>query len=552
MIISTAEKDVPVNFKNTMLSSVARGSETSMIKRNALLVFIIFSVMISAWCDARPEESFIANSSSPLGTNLSSVDDWSTEWVFVDAFKMSRAWISQKDGLGWGQGGPLDLDENGWVKSLHPGQSADALMQWVGTWSGSPGKYLVLYDGKGTLQFLGNATVASTSPGRIVLNVNPKDQIDGFILKITATNPENYIRNIRVIRPGFESTYQKQPFHPLFLDRIKKFKVLRFMDWQKTNNSPLVNWSNRTTPSTSTQTGSSGVALEYMIELANMLNADPWFNMPHQASNDFVRRFAQMVKDRLNPNLKVYIEYSNEIWNGQFEQARYAAKQGLALALSANNFEAQLRYQAERSMEIFSIWEQTFGSTNRLVRVLATQAANPWTTTTVLDWKNTKLKADAVAIAPYFCGEAGAGEVTRILDMTVDQLLNYCSKEITTTSKAWMGSQQAAISARKLDMIAYEAGQHLMGVGANQNNQQLTELFLKANRHPRMKALYTAYLNQWKTMGGKMMVNFTSVNPGSQYGSFGMLEYQNQDPTTAPKYQALMEFIAANSIHIQH
>lgn len=522
--------------------------QTMYVTKKCLLMVALCGFMLSAWGGASPNASAAANENSPLGSNLSNVVDWSTEWVFVDAFKMSRTWTSQRTGTGWGQGGPLDLDANGWVKSLQPGQSADALMQWRGNWSGSPGKYIVLYDGEGTLRFSGSATVASSASGRIVLNVNPQNHEGGILLKIATTNPSNYIRNIRVIRPGFESTYQTQPFHPLFLDRIRKFKVLRFMDWQKTNNSPLMNWSDRTTPNSYTQTGSSGVALKYMIDLANMLNADPWFNMPHQASDDFVRQFARMAKDRLNPNLKIYIEYSNEIWNGQFQQARYAAQQGLALGLSSNSFEAQLRYQSKRSLEIFNIWENVFGSTDRLVRVLSTQAANAWTTTTVLDWNNAKLKADAVAIAPYFCGVAGRGDVTAILAMTVDQLLNYCSNEITTTTRGWMVSQHAAISSRRLDMIAYEAGQHLVGVGANQKTQQLTDLFINVNRHPRMKDLYLAYLNQWKAAGGKMLVNFTSVNPCSKYGSFGMLEYQDQDPATAPKYQALMEFIDSNPL----
>ena len=526
--------------------------ERPMIQNRCFLTVLIIGFMVSALCAANTSAFATGNDSSPLGTNLSNVVDWSTEWVFVDAFKMSRTWTSQRDGLGWGQGGALDLDDNGWVRSLQPGQSADALMQWDGSASGSPGKYIVLYDGKGVLRFSGNATVASSTPGRIVLNVNPQNKTNGFILKIVSTNPSDYIRNIRVIRPGFEATYQTQPFHPLFLDRIRKFSVLRFMDWQKTNNSPLMNWSDRTTPNTYTQTGSSGVALEYMIDLANRLNSDPWFNMPHQSSDDFVRQFARLVKDRLNPNLKVYIEYSNEIWNGQFQQARYAAQQGLALGLSKNSYEAQLRYQSQRSLEIFNIWEQVFGSTNRLVRVLSTHSANTWTTTTVLDWKNARSKTDAVAIAPYFCASAGFDDVTKILAMTVDQLLNYCSNEIATTIKGFMDSQNYAISSRGLDMIAYEGGQHLVGVGINQSNQQLTDLFVSANRNPRMKDLYTTYLNHWKVAGGKLFVNFTSVTPGGKYGSFGMLEYQDQDPSTAPKYQALMEFIASNPFRKQH
>jgi hypothetical protein len=31
------------------------------------------------------------NSTSPLGTNLTAVTDWSREWTFVDAFKASRS-----------------------------------------------------------------------------------------------------------------------------------------------------------------------------------------------------------------------------------------------------------------------------------------------------------------------------------------------------------------------------------------------------------------------------------------------------------------------------
>ncbi|MGZ9275476.1 MAG: cellulose-binding protein, partial [Nitrospira sp.] len=55
---------------------------------------------------------------SPLGINLSGVVDWSTEYPFVDVFRMSRRWISQADGKPWGQGEDLDLTAEGWVKSL--------------------------------------------------------------------------------------------------------------------------------------------------------------------------------------------------------------------------------------------------------------------------------------------------------------------------------------------------------------------------------------------------------------------------------------------------
>ena len=53
-----------------------------------------------------------------------------------------------------------------------------------------------------------------------------------------------------------------------------------------------------------------------------------------------------MVRDTLDPSLKVYIEDSDEVWNGHYTAAVYARQQGLALGLSDNPFEAQIRYHA--------------------------------------------------------------------------------------------------------------------------------------------------------------------------------------------------------------
>ena len=92
-------------------------------------------------------------------------------------------------------------------------------------------------------------------------------------------------------------------------------------------------------------------------------------NMPAEADDDYVRQFAQAALGLVNPDLRVYVEYSNEVWNGGYAAAWYAQAQGLALGLSQNAFEAQIRFHARRSREIFGIWEQVFPKA-RLVRVL--------------------------------------------------------------------------------------------------------------------------------------------------------------------------------------
>ncbi len=70
-----------------------------------------------------------------------------------------------------------------------------------------------------------------------------------------------------------------------------------------------------------TQSADRGIAIEYAIDLANTLKTDAWFCMPHKASDEYIREFAKMVKERLDPSLKSYVEYSNEIWNWSFGQA---------------------------------------------------------------------------------------------------------------------------------------------------------------------------------------------------------------------------------------
>ena len=129
---------------------------------------------------------------------------------------------------------------------------------------------------------------------------------------------------------------------------------------------------------------------------------DGWFCVPHLADDDYVARMAKLLAEQMPEGKKVYVEYSNETWNGQFAQAKYCQQRGKELGLSKNDYEAQLRYSARRSVEVFKIFAEAFGGTDRLVRVIATHSANPWSGTTELDFEDAFKSADAVAIAPYF------------------------------------------------------------------------------------------------------------------------------------------------------
>lgn len=492
-----------------------------------------------------------------IGINLSGIADWSTQWCFVDVFKTSRDWVSQQEGAEWGKGGPIKLTADGWVASLAPGQTVETVMM-INTNRYPSGQYTLLYEGEGKLGFgLDNAKIVSQTPGRMVVDVKPSN--DGVFLQIRETNPNNPIRNIRFIMPGFEQTYQTQPFHPLFLERIARFRALRFMDWMSTNNSPIVNWAERSTLTSPRYAGDRGVPLEVMIQLANTLKIDPWFTIPVKASDDYVRQFATLVRDRLDPSLKAHIEYSNELWNTMFTQQQYVGQQGLARKLDTNDYTASIRYASERSVEIFKIVEQVFGASTskRVVRVLAGQAANTWTGEEMLGWKDAYKHTDAYAIAPYFYGanldsngDSDLNDATRvdaILRMSEDQIIDNLLQGMETKIKPLLETNRKVTKQYGVALYAYEGGPHLTAYQfPADKSDRLTDLYARVNRHPRMREVYRAYLAQWKQSGGALFNQFVDVAQPSKWGFWGAMEYQNQDLNQAPKYQGLIDFINAN------
>ena len=64
------------------------------------------------------------------------------------------------------------------------------------------------------------------------------------------------------------------------------------------------------------------------------------------------------------------------------------------------------------------------------------------------------------------------------------------------------------------------------------------------NRAPRMKAIYTSYLNNWRVNGGELLFLLGSVQIHGKYGYWGMLERQDQPLGEAPKFAAALQFVA--------
>lgn len=486
------------------------------------------------------------NAGALVGQNLERLGPAGRTWVFVDVFKTANDWSAQNlNGTPW-VGTPLDVDSLGWPRSLQPNQAAVTRILQAMAGHYPAGQYVALYDGTGTVDFGGDASVVSTTPGRVVLQITPSPT--GFTrIRITSTSVADPIRNIRVIMPGFESSYATQVFHPAFLSRLSPFKVIRFLNWTLTNNSTITSWSQRTRPESATQGGVAGVAPEYMVALCNRLGADAWVNIPHLADDDYVIQWAQLLRDSMAPDLRIFVEHSNELW-GTFQQSDYARAQGLALGLSSDPNTAALRWNAQRSVHLFALFDSVFAGDRRVVRVLAGLHPNPTLGVAMLDWQNAYQHADVYATAPYFGGQLGsAASGASTAAMSVAQLLAALDQQSLVT-QAFAATQAANAAARGLGYVAYEGGQALYGQSGWQNDSSFTNRIMAANRDAGMRPLYAAHFSRWRAAGGGLFMNFNFLGSYTGGGCWGGYESMTQDSLTAYKLLGVMDYMIQNTL----
>jgi hypothetical protein len=110
-----------------------------------------------------------------------------------------------------------------------------------------------------------------------------------------------------------------------------------------------------------------------------------------------------------------------------------------------------------------------------------------------------------------------------------------------------MFNYQANVAQRHgLDLMAYEGGQHLVGVGNEVNSEALTNFFIALNKRPEMYDFYKQHLQNWKEAGGTLFNAFASVGKGSKWGSWGVLDNINQ--TRSPKFDALIDFMNSTPV----
>jgi len=501
-----------------------------------------------------------------VGMNLDNVRDYLPNSMFNNVFEQSRPWISHSYNtvtrqFSFNGSVPVATDANGWPTQLASWTNASGqlMQQRIGTlmfrelngqYPG--GEYRAEWEGTGDVVFgfdAGETSRGTLPNGRhyAILNVVPGNA--GIYMGINSMNPADPVRGVHVLYqdvilpPTGGST---SPFNQQYKDRLDDFGILRFMQTMETNTSDVRTWSDRRDASAARQvsgTGNSfanGMSVELMVQLANELDADPWFNMPHMADDQFVANFADYVRDNLEPGRTVYVEWSNEVWNGVpgFEAAPWIAEQ---LRLPENSGLTTWQFVAQQTSRDFNIWRQRFGAqAGRVVRTVGVQAVNPWIAERILENMNGNF--DAIAIAPYF-GPSQAQRATYTAETTVDQVIADLRGNLPFATQMVLAHQRLAddysrLLNRDIRLLAYEGGPHL-----NSTSSVQEDLLYRSTKSPQMAELTRDYLRQINAGGLDAYVHyrFTDVNRPSRYGYFGVLESQNQPIEQAHMYRTLLE-----------
>ncbi len=341
-------------------------------------------------------------SSPGLGINISNLSDYSPDLLFANAMMTVRPWGTVN--TPWDQAAAKNTA--GW-----PTEDAGVVVTDP-TGGDVGGTYALSFNGEATVTGLYTTVSVNNQVYNPVTNtttatlVVAPDQgslyLDFTNTHVTGNSPtDTGVTNVVLMRPEVTDGNTPYPAGTMFTTNIQtlieNFQVVRYMDFTQTNDSTQVNWSDRTLPGAATQTGTNGGAWEYAVMLANATNTNMWINIPAEANTQYVTDLADLLKygsdgtnpytspqahpvyPPLNPNLKVYFEYSNEVWNFGFQQYN----ENLSMAETAvangteplnydnvdNNYIYAFRRVADQTVIDSNIFRSVFGDAAMMTQI---------------------------------------------------------------------------------------------------------------------------------------------------------------------------------------
>jgi hypothetical protein len=478
-----------------------------------------------------------------LGVNLSGVEDWSYDRLFADAINDAR----RPSNLFDYQGAP-PIDANGW-----PATDA-SIVVWQGI-SNMNGTYQLSFTGQATVSTSWGATSitnlnynASTNTTTAAVAYYPTDG-SGLLLNFantrrTPTSATNTgVTNIKLMRPvapGSATSFDPSvTFTQPIKDLVSKFSVVRMMDDTGSNGTDVNgNWNLRRPAGYASQAAigvAHGMAWEYAIQFWNETNTDAWVNIPYTADASFVTQLATLLKNNLGSTHKIYVEWSNEVWNSAYPYPAGANHNDAVAEVQANpnsplNFDHVYPNQdpngwslsprriAEKTVEVSNIFRQVFGDDQMMTRirpVLMSQLG--WTggwLAPELDYIEDYFDNAAYQSAPhpasyYIYGAGGSGyenfDPSNGPNTTVDQVFNTMPVGFNQD----LQNDTAWTAAFGLKRIAYEGGPSLDNLTGNTNVP--ASVLQAAWGDPRMRTELVANQNTWSADGGDLFMYFAST-----------------------------------------
>jgi hypothetical protein len=276
-----------------------------------------------------------------------------------------------------------------------------------------------------------------------------------------------------------------------------------------------------------------------------------------------------------------------KVWNWQFEQAVWADAQAKA---EWDTNDKWMQYYGMRAAQMAQIWRDVFGrnAEERLTLVISSQTGWLGLEAEVLEaplWQalghpRPASLFDAYAVTGYFggiLGTEGRGQQVRdwIAQSTAcagaeadkqglegqartdfmkrhrfdyaaalavqeldDGVLSGNSADTVTDLVTRVLPYHAQIAAQyDLDLIMYEGGSHVVGIGQLVEDEALSGFFQHLNYTPGMGRLYSKLLDGWSALGGQLFNAYSDVYTPTKWGSWGALRHLDDEN---PRWNALV------------
>ncbi|MEM8875313.1 MAG: hypothetical protein AAGD32_13785 [Planctomycetota bacterium] len=406
------------------------------------------------------------------------------------------------------------------------------------------GEWIVEWDGDGEVVF-GPPRDQDHNPVQYTVQGNHYHVASPFSwadLQVVRSNSHDPVRNIRLWVPGGKD----KPMSDASAEALAGCAVLRFMDWQHTNNSPVKHWSDRTNPDSMFQGTSNGVAYEHQLRTAIAAGAEPWINVPYGATDDFCIQLGKLIKELVPVGVRVWIEYTNEFWNGAgpFKQGHDYIQ-----ALATAGYKGAQHLPHAYGIRAAEVWQLIAAETgaDSIVRVLGGQAANKWQAAEAMlkAHQHGDRRVDALAITAYF----EMGVVRETLEQKwhesgdLDAFFGFLLPRVYDPDRwSYVDEHKAIADAYNVPLVAYEGGSHICGsvVGwQGTENKVLTDFLARAHEDSRMgDATINALRNWYIKSDNGLHCAFTLNYVPTKHGNWGHLKGTHDDLTKADRWLA--------------